>query len=566
MEMERSIARCFTGVNRSLLSRNSTTEGRNPSRRQLCSSEIFLYALVVPSARIHADWVCFPQLNPKNWSPTQLSLYLSTTTFSLHPLLANDITAFIKSSFLSGRVFLRLQDVDFEEMGVNVKWRTVLGEARVTLKRESATQGGKIWGFEGGRAEEGFAVSEEVATDGEDEVITREEWKKSWKKIKGKTAKSRGRVKGMASVFESDSPTVNRHHHRSDSATSSISASSSSSSIVEKPEIDEHSSSPTSTPMTSDLSNSTTRSKASGSIPPVPPLDGSYQSAISQHTSSNINPYGLVRKPSAGSRRSISGARVGGRAGSGFVNTVAASGSRISTNNVDVAQWQDSLPQGVMEEGDETVKSSSSAGRESKGTLQQLFNLEIKKSSRRSFPPRDEKETSREREKAEEKDSFDVDIEERDVLTRKFGNGTGSMVLVKRSQLEELGRRMEEGASALLLSRALADQYSRSRITTPACPRSFSMSNSLRLFKRLLRSRSSYSRRRRPSRTRQMASLSVLRRKSAHQHECRSTRDVHCSRWIHDRRLDRYRSKFIHSRRLSELIRVLDRRWRSRRL
>lgn len=340
---------------------------------------------------------------------------------------------------------------------MNVKWRTVLGEARDTLKRESATQGGKIWGFEGGRAEVGNAP-EEVATDGEDEVITREEWKKSWKKIKGKTAKSRGRVKGMASVFEVDSPTVNRHHHRSDSVTSSISASSSSSSIIERPEIEEsigHSS----TPMTSDLSNSTTQSKGSNDIPPVPPLDQSYQSAISQHTSSNINPYGLVRKPSAGSRRSISGARVGGRAGTGFVNTVATSGSRISTANVDVAQWQDSLPQGVMEEGDETVKSTSSAGRESKGTLQQLFNLEIKKSTRRSFPPRDEKETSREREKAEEKDSFDVDGEERDVLTRKFGNGTGSMVLVKRSQLEELGRRMEEGAYSSLRSLRIADWF-----------------------------------------------------------------------------------------------------------
>ena len=100
-----------------------------------------------------------------------------------------------------------------------------------------------------------------------------------------------------------------------------------------------------------------------------------------------------------------------------------------------------------MEEGEETVKSNSYTGREPKGTLQKLFNLEIKKSSRRSFPPRNERETSREREKAEEKDTFDMDVDEREVLTRKFGNGTGSMVLVKRSQLEELGRRMEEGTS-----------------------------------------------------------------------------------------------------------------------
>ena len=327
---------------------------------------------------------------------------------------------------------------------MNVKWRTVLGEARDTLKRESATQGGKIWGFEGGRAETELAVPEEIPTDGEDEVITREEWKKSWKKIKGKTAKSRGKVRGMASVFESDSPIVSRHHHRSDSVTSSISASSSSSSIIEKPEIKdedlEHSPTAISTPMTSDLSSSTTDSKELNTCPPV---DDHYQSAIAQHTQSNINPYGLIRKPSAGSRRSISGARVG-RAGSGFDNTVAISGSRISTANVDVAQWQDSLSQGVMEERDETVKSNSSTGRDSKGSLQQLFNLEIKKSSRRSFPPRDEKETSQERVKAEERDTFDLEVE-RDVLTRRFGDGSGSMVLVKASQLEELGRRMAEG-------------------------------------------------------------------------------------------------------------------------
>ncbi|SCZ87278.1 BZ3500_MvSof-1268-A1-R1_Chr2-2g04744 [Microbotryum saponariae] len=88
--------------------------------------------------------------NPKLWLPSHLSLYLSAH-LSLHPLLSKDITEFIRKSRLSGRTFLRLRDEDMEEMGINLRWRRALSDAREVLKKE-ASNGRLFWGFEGGAA------------------------------------------------------------------------------------------------------------------------------------------------------------------------------------------------------------------------------------------------------------------------------------------------------------------------------------------------------------------------------------------------------------------------------
>lgn len=60
--------------------------------------------------------------NPKLWTPTQLSSYLTTAlrvrsgeVMSLPLPVARDIAAFIKESKINGRLFLRLCEQDFDQ-------------------------------------------------------------------------------------------------------------------------------------------------------------------------------------------------------------------------------------------------------------------------------------------------------------------------------------------------------------------------------------------------------------------------------------------------------------------
>ncbi|GAA5988956.1 hypothetical protein JCM5350_007496 [Sporobolomyces pararoseus] len=165
--------------------------------------------------------------NPKMWLPSHLALYLSNV-LSLHPTLAEDITAFIRNSRLSGRTFLRLKSTDLEELGVNVRWRAALLEAGDKLRRESL--GGRIfWGYEGGRHnEEGDRLeirsatiasssiglsypssltlpnshrrrpSLEVEGSASEDESSKEEWKRSWRRLN----RGNNRVKGLAKTFE----------------------------------------------------------------------------------------------------------------------------------------------------------------------------------------------------------------------------------------------------------------------------------------------------------------------------------------------------------------------------
>lgn len=149
--------------------------------------------------------------NPRLWLPSHLSLYLSAH-LQLHPLIAADVIAFIRASRLSGRTFLRMRDGDFEELGINVVWRTALSEARDTLQREAS--GGRVmWGYEGTRHDDGVVQGEAVVyqppvlkrrgsmeVEGSDleEEEGKEEWKRSWRRMQG-----RSHVRGIVGRFNS---------------------------------------------------------------------------------------------------------------------------------------------------------------------------------------------------------------------------------------------------------------------------------------------------------------------------------------------------------------------------
>lgn len=164
---------------------------------------------------------CLNKSNPKMWLPSHLALYLSNA-LALHPALAEDITAFIRNSRLSGRTFLRLKMADLEELGVNVRWRPALLEAGDKLRREAL--GGRIfWGYQGGSQSEedttkptasslGLSYpnslslpiahrrrpSLEVEGSASEDESSKEEWKRSWRRLN----RGKNRVKGLAKTFE----------------------------------------------------------------------------------------------------------------------------------------------------------------------------------------------------------------------------------------------------------------------------------------------------------------------------------------------------------------------------
>ncbi|KAF9042668.1 hypothetical protein BDZ89DRAFT_1156218 [Hymenopellis radicata] len=90
--------------------------------------------------------------NPKAWTPSQLSLYLSTTlrvrsreTLQLPAPVAQDIANFVRESKISGRSFLRMKEDDLAQFEINKLWRSALLSASRSL-RQSVLKG-RIWGF-----------------------------------------------------------------------------------------------------------------------------------------------------------------------------------------------------------------------------------------------------------------------------------------------------------------------------------------------------------------------------------------------------------------------------------
>lgn len=93
--------------------------------------------------------------NPKLWTPAQLSQYLLTAlrfkgnnsdeVVSVPKPVAQDIANFVVKYKLNGRAFLRLEDKDIEEMGINQLWRTALLSSSLELRKSMLK--GRIWGF-----------------------------------------------------------------------------------------------------------------------------------------------------------------------------------------------------------------------------------------------------------------------------------------------------------------------------------------------------------------------------------------------------------------------------------
>lgn len=95
--------------------------------------------------------------NPKVWLPSQLSTYLSTALRISSPepsedpeevilpaQLVTDIAKFVKDSKINGRMFLRLNDEDLDNLGINLKWRDALLAASRVLRQNVIK--GRIWG------------------------------------------------------------------------------------------------------------------------------------------------------------------------------------------------------------------------------------------------------------------------------------------------------------------------------------------------------------------------------------------------------------------------------------
>ncbi|KAI5476701.1 hypothetical protein MNV49_007359 [Pseudohyphozyma bogoriensis] len=417
--------------------------------------------------------------DPRKWLPSQLSVYLSHT-LGLSPLLQDDITAFVRSARISGKVFLRLRDDDMEDLGINVLWRPTLSEARERLRKEAL--GGRMWGFEGVRRERtpeaevegGAVVTDGVGdavyeTDGEQE---KEEWKRSWRKtMAGKPA---GRVRGMAAAFES--PVVTRapsparkttrprslvslprsppRHARNDSGLSSTSSASIDSGRgseggyggydYDEPRVDPdapYESSPASSPVQEFSARR---------------IEKEYQANITAQLEEGVRPYGLVRRPSDRSSK----------ASNRTMERVVGGGKKLSVRDLrDFEAGEDTALDWEEAGGEVTLKSSGGrqqAGHRSsasKGShdLRALFGIE----TIRSEAEMDELlERELEREEVEGGSRKDDDL-----LKLEIGGGIGrkgSMVLVKKSQLEALNKRLEE------VETKLADALTSSRAATPA--------------------------------------------------------------------------------------------------
>ncbi|KAF9526331.1 hypothetical protein CPB83DRAFT_908443 [Crepidotus variabilis] len=87
--------------------------------------------------------------DPKSWTPSQVSTYLSSTlragSANLPGPVAKDIATFIRERRITGRIFLRLSEDDLIQFGVNQLWRTTLLTASRGLRQTILR--GRIWGF-----------------------------------------------------------------------------------------------------------------------------------------------------------------------------------------------------------------------------------------------------------------------------------------------------------------------------------------------------------------------------------------------------------------------------------
>ncbi|KAH9050368.1 hypothetical protein EDB83DRAFT_2226665 [Lactarius deliciosus] len=87
--------------------------------------------------------------NPKAWTPSQLSVYLTAALRvrsgeRLPERVARDITSWVRREAVTGRTFLRWTDEDLKALGVNTLWRGALLIAARNLRQNMLR--GRLWG------------------------------------------------------------------------------------------------------------------------------------------------------------------------------------------------------------------------------------------------------------------------------------------------------------------------------------------------------------------------------------------------------------------------------------
>ncbi|SPC64241.1 uncharacterized protein UHOD_05110 [Ustilago sp. UG-2017b] len=168
--------------------------------------------------------------NPKIWLPSQVALYLTHVLGLVPRPVVEDVTAYVRSSRMGGRAFLRLSEKDLERQGLNLKWRKLMIEAVRKLRRDALR--GRIWGngtgsmrwpksasdLEREEADEQDAMLEdEEATFDQDGIVRSS---KTTSKLTLKRMRDSRKVRGMIRAFqtspEQDDMSLASPHHSTD--------------------------------------------------------------------------------------------------------------------------------------------------------------------------------------------------------------------------------------------------------------------------------------------------------------------------------------------------------------
>ncbi|THH04258.1 hypothetical protein EW145_g5655 [Phellinidium pouzarii] len=148
--------------------------------------------------------------NPRVWTASQLSSYLITAlrvksgeSLPLPLPVTKDIAAFVKEARLNGRAFLRLNEQDFESLGVNNLWREALFNASHNLRQNVLK--GRIWGFDGDDGENNASSSPFRRSASNSSSFSIDEMSDSKDTTPIKNSGRKGRVRGLVASLERSS-------------------------------------------------------------------------------------------------------------------------------------------------------------------------------------------------------------------------------------------------------------------------------------------------------------------------------------------------------------------------
>lgn len=154
--------------------------------------------------------------NPKAWLPSQVALYLTHVLGLVPRPVVEDVTAYVRSSRMGGRAFLRLSESDLERQGLNLKWRKLMVEAGRKLRRDALR--GRIWGYESGSLrwpKSAHDLAREEAEELDDSELRAEKdgivrSSSTTSKLTLKRMRDSRKVRGIIHAFQSEPmPTVN---------------------------------------------------------------------------------------------------------------------------------------------------------------------------------------------------------------------------------------------------------------------------------------------------------------------------------------------------------------------